>query len=108
MLLCSSSNGVNHGLSNKAQHRGDPGRDQARQFLQNIEASDTLIVQVRARDETRGRYLLFRYTDKDWSFTDAISFVVMERVGIRLAFTFDDDFSQYGFTRLTADLLRQA
>ncbi len=81
------------------------GRDQARQFLQDIEASDTRVVQVRARDEARGRDLLFRYADKDWSFTDAISFAVMERLGIRLAFTFDSDFEQYGFIRITFRLL---
>jgi len=38
------------------------GRRQARQFLQDIEASDTRIIQVRARDEARGRDLLYRYT----------------------------------------------
>ncbi len=79
------------------------GRAQARQFLRDIATSDIRIVQVRARDEALGRDLIFRYTDKDWSYTDAISFVVMERLGIHLAFTFDEDFAQYGFTVLTSD-----
>lgn len=82
------------------------GREHARQFLLDSAASDTRIVQVRARDEAAGRAILFRYTDKDWSFTDAISFAVVERLGIRLAFTFDDDFTQYGFTRLTPAFLQ--
>jgi predicted nucleic acid-binding protein len=34
---------------------------------------------------------------------EAISFAVMERFVIRLAFTFDRDFAQYGFTVLTAN-----
>ena len=81
------------------------GSDRARQFLSSMEASGIRIVQVRARDEASARALVFRYTDKSWSLTDAISFVVMERLGMRLAFSFDEDFTQYGFTRLTADLI---
>jgi predicted nucleic acid-binding protein len=81
------------------------GGDQARAFLRTTTASRTRLIQVRARDVAVARDLLLRYTDKAWSYTDAISFVVMERLGIRLAFTFDDDFSQYGFTRLTPGLL---
>lgn len=84
------------------------GGDQARQFLRGIEASETRVVQVRARDEASARQLLFRYTDKTWSFTDAISFVVMERLGMRLAFTFDEDFAQYGFTHRTSDLMERS
>lgn len=47
------------------------------------------------------------YTDKDFSFADAISFVVMERLGITRAFTFDRHFEQYGFTVLTPDTIEE-
>ena len=80
------------------------GARQARHFLHGIRESNTLIIRVRAQDEARAVQILFRYTDKEWSFADATSFVVMERLGIRYAFTFDDDFSQYGFTILTPEL----
>jgi predicted nucleic acid-binding protein len=40
--------------------------------------------------------LLARYSDKGFSYTDAASFVMMERLGIRLAFTFDAHYRQYG------------
>lgn len=41
--------------------------------------------------------LLARYDDKTFSYCDAFSFVVMDRLSIATAFTFDDDFRQLGF-----------
>lgn len=37
-----------------------------------------------------------RFTDKDWSFTDCSSKVVIERLGITQAFAFDHHFKQFG------------
>jgi uncharacterized protein len=73
------------------------GRGRAAQFLTDMEESNTVVIRARAADEERAKQLLFQYTDKDFSFADAISFAVMERLTIRLAFTFDRDFVQYGF-----------
>lgn len=36
------------------------------------------------------------YTDKEWSFTDCTSKVVMANVGIGEAFAFDRHFQQFG------------
>ncbi len=36
------------------------------------------------------------YRDKGWSFTDCVSRVVMERLGISTACAFDDHFRQFG------------
>jgi predicted nucleic acid-binding protein len=77
------------------------GRARASQFLRSIATSRTTIVRARAQDEERAREILFRYDDKDFSFADAISFVVMQRLGITRAFTLDDHFAQFGFTILT-------
>ncbi|MGI8549605.1 MAG: type II toxin-antitoxin system VapC family toxin [Dehalococcoidia bacterium] len=70
-------------------------------FLRDIDASATTIVHVRARDELRAKEITYRYSDKDFSFVDALSFAVMERLHISRAFTFDHDFEQYGLTMLT-------
>jgi uncharacterized protein len=78
------------------------GRGRAAQFLKDMEESNTVVIRARAADEERAKQILFQYTDKDFSFADAISFAVMERLTIRLAFTFDRDFAQYGFPVLPA------
>jgi uncharacterized protein len=51
----------------------------------------------------RGREIIYRYGDKDFTLTDATSFAVMERLAITRAFSFDHHFSQYGFTILSGD-----
>lgn len=38
-----------------------------------------------------------RFSDKDWSFTDCVSYAILERTGINKAFTFDAHFRQFGF-----------
>jgi predicted nucleic acid-binding protein len=40
-----------------------------------------------------------RHQDKDYSLTDCISFLVMQKLGIRRAFAFDQHFVQAGFTK---------
>jgi predicted nucleic acid-binding protein len=57
---------------------------------------------VRSSDEERAKQIIYRYHDKDFSFTDAISFIVMDRLGLKLTFTFDRHFAQYGLTVLSA------
>ena len=57
----------------------------------------TTIVRVRQRDELRAREIVARFDDKDFSLVDAISFSVMERLGIAQSFTFDVNFAQYGW-----------
>ena len=40
------------------------------------------------------------FDDKNWSFTDCTSKVVMEQLGIEVAFAFDHHFHQYGTIRV--------
>ena len=79
-------------------------RQAAEQFLRDTEQGTRIrVVWIRPGDVTRAREIVYRYGDKDFTLTDATSFAVMERLGIRHTFTFDHHFSQYGFTVLTAD-----
>ena len=73
------------------------GRDIAARVLVEIENGPTTVVRVNARDERRARDTIAQYSDKDYSLTDAMSFAVMERLGIGAAFTLDDHFVQHGF-----------
>ena len=49
-----------------------------------------------------GMALFSERRDKEWSLTDCISFLVMQRRGIRLALTADNHFRQAGFEPLLA------
>ena len=54
------------------------------------------IVRVSESDERAAWDLFKRYSDKTFSFTDCTSFVLMERLRLQQAFTFDDHFVQTG------------
>jgi len=54
------------------------------------------IERVTPEDEARATAIVARYTDKTFTYTDAASFAVMERLGLRAAFAFDSHFRQYG------------
>ena len=56
-----------------------------------------LIERASEGDEARARAILRQYSDKTFSYTDATSFAVMERLGVKAAFAFDPHFRQYGF-----------
>ena len=54
-------------------------------------------VYVLTEDDIRNTWEVFRkFSDKDWSFTDCSSRVVMEKLGITRAFCFDHHFGQFG------------
>lgn len=80
------------------------GRWLASRVLHEIDSSTGLrIIRVSEADELHAREIIDQYDDKAFTLTDATSFAVMERLGIRHAFTFDRHFSQYGFVLLAAD-----
>jgi predicted nucleic acid-binding protein len=51
---------------------------------------------VTSQDVRQAWHVFETYRDKDWSFTDCVSRVIMERLGITKAFAFDAHFLQFG------------
>ena len=66
--------------------------------LENIFASKTIEVLYGTRtDEIEALRWFRKFSDQKVSFTDCVSFVLMKRLGISAAFTFDEDFVRAGF-----------
>jgi predicted nucleic acid-binding protein len=74
--------------------RGD--RRVAMAFLESIETDGYLLETVTRDDHNAAVALLGANDDKGYSLCDALSFVVMERLGISQAIAFDRHFRQYG------------
>ena len=62
------------------------------------------IIHISEEIEEEAWRIFKTYKDKDFSFTDCTSFVVMQQLGINEAFTDDVHFSQFGFIRLPGAL----
>jgi len=68
-------------------------------FLENISSSPRVIkIYSDSILEETAESILRQYQDQDFSYTDAVSFVVMKQYGITEAFSFDKHFVTAGFT----------
>lgn len=55
------------------------------------------------RSDIESAWDVFRtFRDKQWSFTDCVSYVVIRRLGIRRAFAYDEHFNQFGIVEVVA------
>ena len=61
-----------------------------------LDSTAATLVKVTEEDFAAALALYNRYSDKAWSFTDCTSYVVMQRLGVSLAFSFDQHFRQFG------------
>jgi predicted nucleic acid-binding protein len=74
------------------------GIDAAEAWWQQVDGSSRVrweYVSLARADKARG--LFFRYRDKDFSFTDCTSFILMRELKLREALTTDHHFLQAGF-----------
>ena len=77
------------------------GHHIAVEFGEEIRASRLItVVTVSDELEEEAWQLFKRYSDKEYSFTDCTSFVIMRKRGIWESFTHDHHFEQAGYQRL--------
>ncbi len=74
------------------------GHKAARHWLRTNKWPVELITET---DEKRAREIIFNYQDKDFSYTDATSFALMQRLNLSKVYAFDQHFSQFGFDVMT-------
>jgi len=55
-------------------------------------------------DFSQATQLFRNYVDKSWSFTDCVSFTMIDHLDIKEAFAFDDHFRQSGKFRVVPDV----
>lgn len=55
------------------------------------------VQQVTEEDQASAKAIVLDQGDKEYSLTDATSFSLMKRMGVKRAFAFDAHFTQYGF-----------
>lgn len=73
------------------------GHTPAVQFGEAIRSSQLLHIEHITPEIIEQAWLVFKtYGDHDFSFTDCTSFILMERLSINTAFSFDAHFLQYG------------
>ncbi|HCC69375.1 MAG TPA: DNA-binding protein [Nitrospiraceae bacterium] len=74
------------------------GYKAALNFLTRIKASPRILKIYSSEDiEAEAEKILTKYVDQDFSYTDAVSFVIMKRLKIKKAFCFDKHFLTAGF-----------
>ncbi|SRR6266700_3953326 len=75
----------------------------ASDFLQTVTTTEWLQLEWVDSDRFHAAANLFiRHHDKEWSFTDCVSFVLMRELGVQDSFTTDHHFRQAGFNALLA------
>lgn len=70
--------------------------DRAMDWIEQVRQAHCDVIRLSDIDVEWATTVFFDFSDKQWSFTDCTSRVLMERLGIKQAFAFDDHFRQFG------------
>ncbi|MHB1425808.1 MAG: type II toxin-antitoxin system VapC family toxin [Gemmataceae bacterium] len=66
-------------------------------FVEQLFGGRLATVYFLTENDIRASWAIFHdYADKEWSFTDCTSKVVIEKLGLTTAFSFDRHFRQFG------------
>jgi predicted nucleic acid-binding protein len=77
------------------------GHQAALNFLGRLKASPRILRIYSSEDiEAEAQEILSKFMDQDFSYTDAVSFVIMNRQKIKRAFSFDKHFVIAGFSNV--------
>ncbi len=77
------------------------GHIKAIKFIENINASPRIIRLYSSEDiEEEAESILKKYYDQDFSYTDAVSFIMMKRYRMKKVFAFDRHFDIMRFIRI--------
>lgn len=75
--------------------RGQSGR--ATQLGELLFGGRLAVMHYLTKEDIFAAWQVFRtFTDKEWSFTDCTSKIIIEKLGIKQAFSFDQHFHQFG------------
>lgn len=70
-------------------------------IVESIKSStNIIIIWITKKVEENSWNYFKKYQDKEYSFTDCSSFVIMNLLGIKKAFSYDNHFSQAGYQRI--------
>ena len=77
------------------------GHKKAMELLERIKASPRILKTYSNENiEAEAEQILSKYSDHDFSYTDAVSFAIMKRQRIKKAFSLDKHFAIAGFINL--------
>lgn len=78
--------------------RGEMRR--AQEWVDEVRAGHCTIVRATDADLAEATRVFFDFRDKEWSYCDCLSRVVIERLQLSKAFAFDEHFRQYGTVQI--------
>jgi len=78
------------------------GKSKAIELYEAYTKSRFVVIEKEMEEDWEKAWDIFlKYEDQDgMDLVDCLSFAIMERIGLRKAFTFDKDFEIYGFVKL--------
>ena len=75
-------------------------------FLKGFDASNIKVFRVAEGDESSAKEVFIKYGDKEFSYTDCTSFVLIDKHSIDNILSLDEHFRQYHYRHTVKHLLR--